>query len=99
MSTDKAERVQANCRAIWGNGNYDLECEGDHGNEFQCFVRQDYGLEFGSPLIMTMVMATTEQAWEELERMLSYMAEKARRKAESAKQPAHAGSKPSKSTE
>ncbi|KAI1355694.1 hypothetical protein F5Y01DRAFT_150592 [Xylaria sp. FL0043] len=99
MSTDKAERMQANCRAIRGNGYYDLECEGDYGDAFQCLVRRDYGLEFGSCLIMTMPAATPEQAWAELERLLDYGAEKARRRAESAKQPAHAGSKPSKSTE
>ncbi|KAI0804126.1 hypothetical protein GGR55DRAFT_333716 [Xylaria sp. FL0064] len=100
MSVDKAERMQANCRAIWGNGNYDLDCEGDYeGGTWLCFVKQDYGLEYGPLLIMTLPAATPEQAWEELERMLNYGAEKARRKAESAKQPAYASSKPSKSTE
>lgn len=76
MSDAQGERIQANCKIIWGDGDYDLDIESDNSSypSHLCFVKRDYGLSFGPALTMTGVCSSSEQAWNELDRMLSLWA-------------------------
>lgn len=80
---DRGQRIQDLCRTIWGNWDYDyeLDIETDDYEEYQCFVKKDYGTAFGDPLTATMLCKGEEGAWSELERMLEHMAAQVQKKA------------------
>jgi uncharacterized protein YfbU (UPF0304 family) len=77
MSNDRGQRIEANCKIIWGNDSeYDLEMDIDYVYvHYVCFVRKDFGLSFGEILLtMTNECNSSEAAWTELDRMLELWA-------------------------
>lgn len=80
MSDVQGQRIEANCKVIWGNAfEYDLDIETDDYVNYICFVKKDYGTSFGSPLTMTCVCRSSEAAWAELDRMLRLWARQVQR--------------------
>jgi hypothetical protein len=78
-------RIEANCKTIWGDKDYDFEVEGgcmfaadDTG--YQIFVREDRGTSWGPNLTMTFLCKGEETAWNELDRMLQLAADEERNK-------------------
>ena len=69
MSNDQGERIQANCRIIWGEGDYDLDIYADDYEYYSCWVKRDFGLSFGPPLTGTGLCSSPEKAWNEFDRM------------------------------
>jgi hypothetical protein len=70
MSSAQNQKVEANCKVIWGDGDFDYDLESEDG---QCWyvVKKDHGSFYGPPLTMTGCCDTPEKAWNELDRMLS----------------------------
>ena len=80
MSSPRGQRVEANCKIIWGDdSDYDLEIETDDHSEYAWLVRKDFGTSFGPPLTMTNYYPSVEAAWTELDRMLSLLAKQVQR--------------------
>jgi hypothetical protein len=80
MSSVQGQRIQANCKIIWGDDSeYDLDAESDDYINYTCFVRKDYGTSFGPPLTMTGLCYTREGAWAELDRRLKLWARQVQR--------------------
>lgn len=80
MSSARGQRIEANCKTIWGSDSeYDLELETDDYITYICFVRKDFGDHFGPPLTMTDVCPSDETAWAELDRMLELWAKQVKR--------------------
>lgn len=76
MSSARGQRIEANCKIIWGDDcAYDLSTETDDFVNYICFVKKDFGLSFGPPLAMTSVCPSETEAWEELDRMLRLWAQ------------------------
>jgi hypothetical protein len=75
----QAHRLEANCKKIWGaEKQFDIDIEADNPLRYPSyigFVKEDYGLSFGSPLMVTGVCAGAQRAWDELDRMLALWAE------------------------
>jgi len=80
MSSARGQRIQANCKIIWGNYEYDLEIETDDYVDYMCHVKKDFGDSFGSPLTMTSLCPSEEAAWVELDRMLELWAKQVKRR-------------------
>jgi hypothetical protein len=74
MSSARGQRIQTNCKIIWGDADYELDVETDDWVTYTCVVRKDLGLHFGPPLTMTGICNSEEQAWRELDRMLDVWA-------------------------
>lgn len=74
MTDAQGARIQANCKIIWGDGDYDLDLETDDWVEYACVVKRDHGTSFGPPLTMTGLCNSEKQAWRELDRMLGVWA-------------------------
>ena len=74
MAADQGQRIQANCKIIWGDADYDLDVETDDWVTYTCVVKKDHGLCFGPPLTMTGICNSEGQAWRELDRMLGVWA-------------------------
>ena len=71
MSSYRGQRIEANCKIIWGNTcEYDLDIETDDFVNYACVVKKDFGISFGPPLTMTSLCPSEESAWAELDRML-----------------------------
>jgi hypothetical protein len=68
-SVERGQRIQANCKIIWGDGDYDLDNQTDDHLNWQCLVQRDLGLSY-EPLTMTALCNSPERAWRELDRML-----------------------------
>jgi hypothetical protein len=70
MSDDRGQRIEANCKIIWGNDSeYDLEMDIDYFHvHYVC-------LSFGEILLtMTNECNSSEAAWTELDRTLELWA-------------------------
>ncbi|KAH7061673.1 hypothetical protein BKA63DRAFT_573385 [Paraphoma chrysanthemicola] len=75
MSSPRYQRIEANCKTIWGNdSDYDFDFETDDWEHYACVVKKDYGTEFGPPLIMTCLCPSSDAAWAGLDRMLGLWA-------------------------
>ncbi|XMA11509.1 hypothetical protein WAI453_004300 [Rhynchosporium graminicola] len=74
MTDAQGERIQGNCKIIWGDGDYDLDLETEDWVAFACVVKRDHGTSFGPPLAMTGLCDSAEQAWSELNRTLGVWA-------------------------
>ncbi|MCJ1333452.1 hypothetical protein MMC10_010151 [Thelotrema lepadinum] len=83
-------RIEANCRIIWGEGDYDLEEENDNYDVYQCLVRRDFGTEHGPPLAMTTLFDSPDRAWDDLDKMLVAWAEQVQRERSESKAKASA---------
>lgn len=70
----QGRRIEASCRIIWGPGDYDLDEQTDDYTTYYCTVRRDFGHRFGLTLTMTGICNSSDQAWNELDRMLSVWA-------------------------
>lgn len=80
MSSLRGQRIQANCKTIWGDHNdYDLDVETDDYVNYACYVKADYGLSFGPPLTATSLCPSEAAAWAELDRMLELWATQVKR--------------------
>jgi len=66
MSAEQGQRIQNNFRALWGDGDYELDIETDDWLTYYCHVRKDFGLLFGPLLIMIGGCNSSEKAWREL---------------------------------
>ncbi|QRC92387.1 hypothetical protein JI435_402390 [Parastagonospora nodorum SN15] len=44
MSTEEGERIQANCKLIWEDFDYDIEFKTDDYVHYKCIVRKNFGL-------------------------------------------------------
>jgi len=74
MSATQSKNITANCTIIWGAGEYDIDIETDDYVNYICYVKRDFGNAFGPPLTVTAVCSSSEQAWSELDRMLTVWA-------------------------
>jgi hypothetical protein len=75
MVSARGQRIEANCKIIWGSdSDYDLEIETDDWEFYSCHVRKDFGDSYGAPLTMTSLCPSSEAAWNELDRMLALLA-------------------------
>lgn len=75
MSNLRGQRIQANCKIIWGSQNdYDIDIETDDYLNYACYVKADYGLSFGPFLTATSLCPSSEAAWARLDRMLEVWA-------------------------
>jgi hypothetical protein len=80
MSDAQGQRIEANCKIIWGsNCEYHLNIETDDWVNYICFVKKDFGDSFGPPLTMTSACRSSEAAWAELDRMLELWARQVKR--------------------
>jgi hypothetical protein len=80
MTTPRGQRIEDNCKTIWGGSTeYDLEFETDDYEYYVCLVRKDYGTSFGPPLLMTGICPSIEAAAREMDRMLLLMARAVKR--------------------
>ena len=70
MSSAQGQRIQASCEVIWGKGDYDLDVETDDWVNYAAIVRKVFGDSLGPPLTMTGLCNSSDQAWDELDRML-----------------------------
>jgi hypothetical protein len=75
MSSERGQHIEANCKIIWGDDDYDLEIDTDDYLNDTCSVKKDCGLSFGPPLTMIPLLPSSEAAWAELDRMLAFRAE------------------------
>lgn len=71
MSSSESEKIQANCRIIWGPGLYDIEIEHENFECWMIFVREDHGTYFGDPLLVTMPRDSLERAKSDLNGILN----------------------------
>jgi hypothetical protein len=78
MSAEQGQRIQSNCRVLWGDEDYELDIETNDWMTYHCHVRKDFGSHFGPPLIMTGECNSSEKAGRELDRMLAAMAQQAK---------------------
>ncbi|KAF1985737.1 hypothetical protein K402DRAFT_464073 [Aulographum hederae CBS 113979] len=83
----RCERMEANCRILWGPGEYVIDLEYEDATAFYPYeswstmVRRDFGDNFGLPLTMTpRTYRTAEAAWTELDRVLEGSARDAKRR-------------------
>ena len=54
MTFTQGQRIEANCKIIWGNDcEHDLDVETDDYVNYMCHVKKDFGDSFGPPLTMT----------------------------------------------
>jgi hypothetical protein len=74
MSFAQGQIIQANCKIIRDDADYDLDVETDDWVTYLCIVKKDFGSHFGPPLTMTGICNSEEQAWRELEKMLDVWA-------------------------
>ena len=80
MSSAQVQRIEANCKIIWGNDCvYDLSIETDDYVNYICYVKRFFGDSFGPPLTMTSLCRSREAAWAELDRMLELWAKQIKR--------------------
>lgn len=80
MSSIQGQRIQENCKTIWGSHNdYELSIETDDYMNYICYVKVDYGLYFGPPVISTSLCPSSEAAWAELDRLLGVWAKQVTR--------------------
>ncbi|KAH7109597.1 hypothetical protein B0J11DRAFT_586451 [Dendryphion nanum] len=80
MSSAQGQRIEQNCKIIWGNNcEYDLDIETEDHISYICSVKKDFGTSFGPPLMITDVCPSSEAAWKELDRMLNLWAEQVKR--------------------
>jgi hypothetical protein len=80
MSSTRGQRIEANCKIIWGNDcEYDLDMETDDYVNYMCHVKKDFGVSFGPPLMITSLCRSSEAAWAELDRMLELWAKQIKR--------------------
>jgi len=70
MTAAQGQRIQTYCKIIWGKGDYDIDVEIDDWVAYYAVVKRDFGTCVGPPLTMTGPCSSTEQGWNELERML-----------------------------
>ncbi|KAK1675965.1 hypothetical protein BDP55DRAFT_662811 [Colletotrichum godetiae] len=73
------QRIEENCKTIWGDHVYEIDYETDDNEVFQYFVLRDYGSSFGPALTMTLLCHSEEAAYRELDRMLGIWAAQVRR--------------------
>lgn len=85
MTSSMQQRVEENCKTIWGGHDYEIDYETDNTMIFQYFVLRDYGSSFGPPLTMTWFHDSEEAAHRELNRMLVIWAAQVRRGTQGAK--------------
>ncbi|KAH7068508.1 hypothetical protein FB567DRAFT_541209 [Paraphoma chrysanthemicola] len=75
MSSPRFQRIEANCKIIWGNdSDYDIDAETDDWEYYSCVVKKDYGTAFRPPLTMTGLCPSSDAALAELDRMLGLWA-------------------------
>jgi hypothetical protein len=71
----RGERIEAYCKTIWGNDDYDLEIDNEE-NLYYAWVRKDHGTHYG-PLLTDSCLSrpchSADSACIELERMLAQM--------------------------
>lgn len=80
MPTPRSERIEANCKVIWGpDSDYDLDLETDDYVNYACHVKKDFGLSYGPILAMTSLCPSEDAALAELDRMLLIWAEQVKR--------------------
>lgn len=80
MSSIRGQRIQANCKIIWGNdSDYELDVENYDWVNYAGVVKKDFGDCFGPPLTMTTLCCSSEAAWNELDRMLRFWAAQVQR--------------------
>ena len=80
MSSIQGQRIEANCKIIWGNGyEFDLDIETEDYVTYICVVKIDFGESFGPPLMLTSGCPSSEAAWAELDRMLDLWAKQVQR--------------------
>lgn len=80
MSSAEGQRIEANCKIIWGSGCvYDFDIETDDYINYACVVKKDFGTSFGPPLTMTSLCPSRDAAWAELDRMLELWARSVKR--------------------
>jgi hypothetical protein len=80
MSDAQGQRIEANCKIIWGNNcEYDFDIETDDYINYICYVKKDFGYSFGPPLTLTSLCHSSEAAWGELDRMLELWAKQVKR--------------------
>lgn len=60
MSPKRGQRIEANCKIIWGDGDYEIDIETDDWENWQCSVKRDYGDEFGPPWTMQLTGPSLE---------------------------------------
>ncbi|KAI0134044.1 hypothetical protein BJ170DRAFT_608355 [Xylariales sp. AK1849] len=75
MASVRGKRIQANCRLIWGEGDYDIDVETDDLLHYIAFVKKDFGTSLGPPLTASGLCNSSDQACRELDRMLGVWAE------------------------
>jgi len=79
MSSAEIQRVQDNCKTIWGNDDYDFDLETDDWVNYAYVVKKEFGLSFGPPLTMTSLCPSADAAFAELDRMLELWAKQVKR--------------------
>jgi hypothetical protein len=73
MSSNRGQRIEANCKIIWGSDcEYDLSIETDDYINYLGYVKKDFGLSFGPVLTLTSFCHSEEATWAELDRMLEF---------------------------
>jgi hypothetical protein len=71
---DQGKRIQANCKIIWGDDDYNIDIETDDWTSYLGYVKKDFGFSFGPLLAMTGFCSSREETWDELDRMLGVWA-------------------------
>jgi hypothetical protein len=80
MPSARGQRIEDNCKIIWGNdSDYDLDLETDDWVSYVCVVKKDFGSSIGPPLTMTSLCPSSEAALAELDRMLKLWSKQVKR--------------------
>ena len=74
MSSEQGQRIQANCKVIWGDGDYDFDIETNDWVNWQCIVKINFGDAYEPLLTMTQLYNSKERAYSELDKMLDVWA-------------------------
>lgn len=70
MSVTRSERIQANCKIVWGKGDYYFNIETEDYNFFWAVVTKEGDSEPGPALTITGLCYSPEHVLAELDRML-----------------------------
>lgn len=72
MASDRSKRIEANCKNIWGDGDYDIDVETDDWTTYYGYIKRDFGLSYGPLLLMTAGCRSPDHVFAELDRMLDW---------------------------
>ena len=66
----RAQRIRDYCKAIWGDGYYDIDVESE-GDDHYGYIKKDLGDSYGPLLLDSERCGSVDEARDKLERILA----------------------------